>query len=107
MADFWQAVPAPVWGTIGVLGAAFIGAMGALFGAWITNRRNARVDAGQLALAYAEGLRKDLDDLRDEVRDLKSISNAYRSHAHILHEWGGHVETPERPRPLWPQTLPM
>lgn len=107
MDEFWASIPAPAWAAIGVIGAALIGFLGAAVGTWLTNRRAAKVDAGQLALQYAQGLRTDLDALRIEVRELKTISNAYRSHAHILHEWGGHVETPERPRPLWPQTLPM
>ena len=100
-----ESIPAPAWTAIGLLGAALIAGVGAFFGNWISNRSKAKVDAGQLALEYATGLRQDLDHLKARVEILESERNAYRSHAHTLHEWGGHVETTERPRPLWPDNL--
>jgi hypothetical protein len=102
----WESVPPAVWGTLGILGAALLTAAGAVFGTWLTNRRNAKVDAGQLALTYAQGLRDDVKKLEDRVTTLENERNAYRSHAHVLHEWGGYVETSDRPRPIWPVNLP-
>ena len=99
------AIPAPAWGAIALFGAAVVGAVGTVFGTWLSNRNKAKVDAGQLALEYAQGLRGDLDHLKARVEALEGERNAYRSHAHTLHEWGGHVETTERPRPLWPDNL--
>jgi hypothetical protein len=107
-AGFWDAVvgvPVAAWGAIGLVGASVCTAGGALFGTWLTNRRNARVDAGTLALEYATGLRADVERLEGRVTTLENEKNAYRSHANVLHEWGGFVETPERPRPAWPASL--
>lgn len=106
MGEVLVAIPPAAWTAVGVVLAALVAAVGAFIGSWVTNRRNAKVDAGQLALEYAKGLRDDVDDLKTQVAALKAESNAYRSHAHVLHEWGGYVETPERPRPVWPQMLP-
>ena len=106
---FWDAViglPVAAWGALGVIGAAVCAAAGTAFGTWLTNRRNAKVDAGQLALEYATGLRDDVKKLEARVSMLENERDAYRSHAHVLHEWGGYVETPERPRPVWPINLP-
>jgi hypothetical protein len=102
----WETIPTPVWAAVGVVVAAIFTAGGALIGTWLTNRRNAKVDAGQLALAYATGLRDDVKVLEARVTTLENQRDAYRSHAHVLHEWGGYVETPERPRPIWPINLP-
>jgi hypothetical protein len=103
---FWESVPAAVWGAAGIAVAAAFTAAGAIFGSWLTNKRSARVDAGQLALEYATGLRDDIQKLEGRVSTLENERNAYRSHAHVLHEWGGYVETPDRPRPIWPVNLP-
>lgn len=104
--EFISSVPGPVWAMLGTLGAALFLAGGTFLGVWLSNRRSAKVDAGQLALEYAAALRVDLDLLKVQVGTLQAESNAYRSHAHVLHEWGGYVETPEKPRPLWPLSLP-
>ena len=101
--DWLADVPAAAWAAFGVIGGALI----AMFGNWLKDRRAAKVDAGQLALEYATSLREDIKKLESRVDRLENEKDAYRSHAHVLHEWGGHVETVERPRPIWPQTLPM
>jgi hypothetical protein len=101
--EWLSQIPAGAWGAIGLAAGAVI----ALFGGWLKDRRVAKVDAGQLALEYATGLRDDIKKLETRVDRLENEKDAYRSHAHVLHEWGGHVETAERPRPIWPQTLPM
>jgi len=93
--DWLNTIPGPVWGFFGVAitGAAMV------LRDWLTGRNRNKIDAGQLALEIAE-------DLRARVEKLETERNAYRSHANILHEWGGWVETPERPRPMWPDHLP-
>ena len=98
-------IPAAAWGAIGILGAALIGTVGAFIGNWFSNRNKEKVDAGQLALEYATALRLDVDQLKNRVATLEQERNAYRSHAHTLHEWGGYVETADRPRPMWPVDL--
>ena len=106
MENFWITVPGPAWGAIGVLGAALVAAVASILTGWAKDRNKAKVDAGQLALEYATQLRTDVDDLKQQVAELMAERNAYRTHAHVLHEWGGFIQTPENPRPVWPATLP-
>lgn len=104
--DFWITIPGPAWGAVGVLGAAIVGVIGAFVGSWMSNRRASKLDAGTLALEYAKGLREDLEEVKGRVTVLEDERDAYRSHAHVLHEWGYTAQTPENPRPIWPATLP-
>jgi hypothetical protein len=106
MDNFWITIPGPAWGAIGLLGAGLIAALTSMITAWSKDRNKAKVDAGQLALEYATQLRRDVDDLKASVAELMAERNAYRTHAHVLHEWGGFIQTSENPRPAWPPTLP-
>ncbi|MEV5068939.1 hypothetical protein MRBLMI12_000496 [Microbacterium sp. LMI12-1-1.1] len=92
-------VPAEAWGPLAAIIAAVLALVGVLVGHVIGARGKARADAGQLALQLATTL-----DAR--VLVLERERNGYRNHAHVLHEWGGDVQTPENPRPAWPADLP-
>ena len=105
--SFWISIPGPAWGAIGIVGAAAFTAIGVLVGNWINSRRAGRVDAGTLALEYAKGLEVRLTAVEAKLEVQVNLSSGYRSHAHVLHDWGHVVQTPENPRPLWPTHLPQ
>jgi hypothetical protein len=105
--EIFLTIPGPAWGAIGVLGAALFTGGGALLGSWLSNKRQSRVDAGSLALEFAKSLEVRLKAVEDKLEAQVALSNGYRSHAHVLHDWGHAVQTPESPRPLWPTHLPQ
>lgn len=106
MGAFLESIPGPAWGAIGVVIAALFAGVGALIRDWWAGRREAKVDAGQLALEYAKGLKDDVDRLTSRVESLEHDRNAYRSWSHVLWDHIHDSTTPRTPAPTWPTELP-
>ena len=104
--DFWANVPSAVWGAIGVTAAAVFTVGGALVRDWWANRRESKVDAGQLALEYAKGLDSKVARLEARVTVLEGERNAYRSWSHVLWDHIHDTDNPRIPAPAWPTDLP-